>query len=207
MSHPFIPAPNTASVELIYQDTGEISENVFHVQKGSPFTLAQLQTLRGVVDTWDNTLAKGARYSGAVLLRIRTRALDTAASPTEDYYLPTPRPGTVAGAGCPLNVAFCMKLATGLAGRSYRGRWYWGHIALANLADVGHVSAGYQSGVVSGLNSLITSLATAGYTMVVTSYMTGGAWRTTAVNTAVTGAVSVDNVLDSQRRRLPGRGH
>ena len=207
MSHPFIPAPNTASVELIFQNTGEINENVFHVQKGSPFTLAQLQALRAVVDSWDSVTAKGARAAPAVLLRIRTRALDTVSSPTEDYYLPTPRAGTAGGTSASLNVAFCMKLATGLAGRSYRGRWYWGNIYTGNLADAGHVTAGFQTGAVSGVNILIANLAAAGYTMVVTSFYNNGAWRTTAVNTPVLNAVSVDNVIDSQRRRLPGRGH
>jgi len=207
MPHPFIPAPNTASVEFIYQNGSEINENVIHVQKGSPFTLAQLQALRNTCNAWDASTLNGARWSGASLYRIRTRALDTPSSPTEDFFLPTPRPGAVGGTGAPLGCAFCVKLSTGLAGRSFRGRWYQGNMGMSNILDPGHVTAGFQAGMVGGLGILLTNLTAAGYTWVVTSFYNGGAWRTTAVNTPITGAVSVDNVLDAQRRRLPGRGH
>lgn len=207
MSRPFIPAPNTASVEFIYNNTGQISENVIHVEKGSPFTLAQLQALRGTVDTWDSGQNSHLRTTGVTLFRIRTKALDSLGSPMEDYFLPTPRPGTITSATVPMNVAFCMKLSSGLTGRSNRGRWYAGNFGIDNTLDPGHMTAGSVSGFVGAMNNLLTTLSGAGYTWVVTSYRTGGAWRTTAHNVAVATVVAVDNVLDSQRRRLPGRGH
>lgn len=207
MPHPFIPAPNCASVELIYTNAGEVNENVFHVRKGSPFSLSDLQTLRGVVNSWDAATAAGGRASAATLTRIRTKALDTNSSPMEDYYLPTPRAGGIGVASTPLNVAFCCKLATGLAGRSYRGRWYWGNIPASFLADAGNLAHASAVGLTGFLNTLISNLNSAGYTMVVVSYYNNGAWRTTAVATPVTNAVAVDESIDSQRRRLRGRGH
>jgi len=207
MAHPFIPAPNTASVELIYQNASEYNENVFHVEKGSPFTLAQLQALRGVVNSWDNATGFNYRHTSATLVRIRTKALDTNTSPTEDYYLPTPRGGAVGGSAVPLNVAFCVKLATGLAGRSYRGRWYLGNLGSAQISDAGHILNLTVVAFPAALNTLIANLAAAGYTFVITSFYNNGAWRTTAVNTPVISAVAVDNAIDSQNRRLPGRGH
>jgi hypothetical protein len=207
MSHPFIPVPHGASCELIYSDAGELSENVFHVTKGSNFSLADLQALRTTANAWDAASGANGRASNATLVRIRTKALDSASSPLEDYSLPTPRPGNIGGGSLPLNVAFCVKLATGLAGRSYRGRWYWGHLGAAVLSDAGHMAAASVTGYVGLLTTLIANLASAGYTMCVVSYRTGGAWRTTAVATPIITAVAVDNSLDSQRRRLPGRGH
>lgn len=206
-SHPFIPVANTASVEFIWQCASEISENVIHVEKGSPFSLSDLQALRGVCDTWDSTTWKSARNVNSVLLRIRTKALDTSSSPVEDYYLPTPRAGVASGSALPLNAAFCLKLSTGLGGRSFRGRWYAGNLATSILADAGHVASASVSGFVSNLTALRTVLATAGYTWVVTSFYTGGAWRSSGLNTPITTVVAVNDALDSQRRRLPGRGH
>lgn len=207
-SRPFIPAPNCASVELIYSHATEISENVFHVQKGSPYSLSDLQALRATVDAWDNATGKQGRVGAATLNRIRTKALDTNSSPMEDYSLPTPRAGSIgSGVALPLNVAFCCKLATGLAGRSYRGRWYWGHLSSASMDDVGFMSAASVSAYVGFLTTLISDLADDGHTMVVVSYFNNGSWRTTAAATEILSVVAVDRALDSQRRRLPGRGH
>jgi hypothetical protein len=194
-------------VEFIYSNAGETNENVIHVYKGSPFTLAQLQALRAVCNTWDSTDNLSMRCSAATLTRIRTKALDTNSSPTEDFTLPTPRAGTGSGAALPLNACLCLKVATGLAGRSYRGRWYAGNLGAAMLVDAGHTNVATVAAYASHLTNLLTALATGGYTWCITSYRNNKAWRTTAVNTAVTTILGVDVAIDSQRRRLVGRGH
>lgn len=206
-SRPFIPAPNTASIEMIYSLSTEVYENVFHVYKSTPFSLADLQALRAVMDSYDNTSGKNLRNTAAFLTRIRTRALDTPASPLEDYYLPTPRGGTLSGTNLPpLNVAFCVKLSTGKQGRSQRGRVYFGGLSATQISDPGHVLQGTANNMVASLATLMSNLAAAGYTLCITSYRANKAWRSTAQNTAVITAVAVDTALDSQRRRLPGRG-
>jgi hypothetical protein len=207
MSHPFISAPNTASIELIYQNASEYNENVIHVEKGSPYSFANLQAVRAIVDAWDAATGYQFRHTTAQLVRIRSKALDTNTSPLEDYFLPTPRGGAVGGNAVPLNVAFCVKLATGLAGRSYRGRWYLGNLGTPQINDAGHILALTVAAYPPALDALRAALLAGGHTQVITSYRNNGAWRTTAVNTPVTAAVAVDNAIDSQRRRLPGRGH
>src|SRR5690348_10097535 len=97
MTHGFIPVPNVASVELIYTWNGEHCENVFYVQKGSSYTLAQLQALRGIITSWDSSSWATIRGSGACLVRVRTRARDSASAPTEDYTLPSPSCGLQGG--------------------------------------------------------------------------------------------------------------
>lgn len=206
MVHPSIPVANTASVEFIYQNAGETSENVIHVQKGSPFTLAQLQSLRAVCNTWDSTNNLNMRSTSANLVRIRTKALDTPTSPTEDFFLPTPRAGALGGVPLPLNVAICAKLATGLAGRNNRGRWYVGNMGSAWETDGGHFGTTVQANIVSNLTALLTALTAGGYTWVVTSFYHNG-WRAAGVNQPVTTIVVVDLNWDSMRKRLPGRGH
>lgn len=207
MSRPFIPVPNCASCELIYSHAGEVNENVFHVQKGSPFSLSDLQDLRDSANSWDSATGSTGRISSASLTRIRTKALDTNSSPMEDYSLPTPRPGTLTGVALPLNVAFCVKLATGLAGRSFRGRWYFGNLTHLSLADAGHLSLASANAYAGFMTTLISDLAGDGFTMVVVSYMADGVFRDEGLPTEITTAVAVDTSIDSQRRRLPGRGH
>jgi hypothetical protein len=204
---PFIPAPNCASVELFYSFNAIIAENVFHVSKGSPFSGSDLVALRGVVNAWDSVTWAGSRSANVTIFRIRSKALDTNSSPVDDYYLPTPRAGTIGSATVPGNVTYAIKLATGLAGRSYRGRWYMVGLAGASLStNPNQITPASSAALVTWLNTLMTNLASAGYTLGVLSYATGGAWRTTAHFQAATGFVAVDYNLDSQRRRLTGRG-
>jgi len=208
MPHGFIPVANVASVEMIYSYLGIVAENVFYVQKGSPYTLAQLQSLRGTVDTWDSTTWKRNRTANATLTRIRTRARDTAGSPAEDYSLPTPRQGSRAGSfTVPGNVSYSIKLVTGLAGRSFRGRLYFiglNESCLAALAN--QVSTAWATQVVGDLNTLLSVLASAGHTLGVVSYRTGGVYRSDGLFTTATGWSLADYNVDSQRRRLTGRG-
>jgi hypothetical protein len=207
MVHSFIPVPNVARAELMYQMAGSTVENVINVQKASPFSFSDLQALRGVIDTWDSTTWKNSRGPHCVLFRIRTKALDTASSPEEDYYLPSPRAGTLPGAGLPGNVTLAIKLQTALAGRSFRGRWYLTGITTINYgANVNEYDTASANAIVSWLNALRTALATAGYTLGVVSYYHSHAWRTTGVFTPAIGYTIVDYHLDSMRRRLTGRG-
>lgn len=206
MPRGFIPVPNTASAELIFTLSGVTFENTLHVEKGSPFSLADLQSLRGVLTNWVNTSYKSWYFSGCTLQRVRTRALDTANAPMEDYQLPSPIAGTAGPGGTPLNVAFCLKLPSGLSGRSARGRWYAGAIPSGAVGSPSDINAVNANGYVTSLNALKTTLTAAGYTWVVTSFRSGGAWRATGVNFAITGAAYTDLHFDSQRRRLLGRG-
>jgi hypothetical protein len=208
MPHPFIPIPNTASVELIFQYRADVCEITFSVMSNAPFDLTGLQALRTAFNNWDAAQWYLSRVSAITLQRIRTRALDSASSPMEDYHLPTPRPGNVSDAGLPSNVTFAIKLATALAGRSYRGRIYIP--AICTLCVSGNqVTAGAQAAWLSELAALQPALtaANANWHLCVASRYNNGAWRTTGVCTQATGWVAVNADLDSQRRRLPGRGH
>jgi hypothetical protein len=194
-------------VELIFSWNGEICENVFHVSKGSPFSAGDLVALRTVVNTWEAAQYTLFRSPAALLTRIRTKAMDTASSPMEDFALPVPRAGTQIGTALPNNVTYCLKLSTGLAGRSYRGRWYL--VALTSTyygADTNHISAAVSTNLVAMLTALKTALTAGGYTLGVVSFRADHAWRSTGVFTPATGFVAVDLALDSMRRRLAGRG-
>ena len=211
MAHPFIPVANTALVELVYTFGGQIIENTFHVQKGSPFTFVQLQGLATAFDLWDSTGTtrwQTVRPIGCTLIQIKTKALDSAAAPLYWFTLPTPRNGAVNINPMPGNVTFCVTLQTGLAGRSQRGRVFmpglWTTI-VGNTPTNNVISAAQATAFVVSLNALITQIAAlgTGYALVVTSYRTGGAWRSAGSNTPITNAAYADLAIDTQRRRLP----
>lgn len=210
MARPFIPAPNTALVEMVFTFGGQIIENTWHVQKGSPFTLAQLQALANTFDAWDNaagTGMKNARAIGCTLIQIKTRALDSSSAPVWIYTLPVPRNGLINVNPMPGNVTFCITLQTGFAGRSQRGRIYWPGLwnsVVGNTPSNNVITAATATSFVNIVNALIASIAAigSGYALVVVSYRTNGAWRITAQNTVITNAAYADLTVDSQRRRI-----
>jgi hypothetical protein len=203
MSRPFIPVPNCASVEMIYSSSGVICENVLHVQKGSPYSLTDLQAVRAIVNTWDGATWSNRRSSTTVLQRIRTKALDTNASPVEDYSLPTPRGGAVGTPPLPGNATYCIKMSTGLTGRSQRGRLYFIGMTDVVLGTThNQVVAAFATDLVANLTTLMTNLATGGHTLGVVSYRHDLEWRSVGQFTPATGWVAVDLNTDSQRRRL-----
>ena len=208
MSRPFIPIPNTASVELIYSLFGDVVENCFSVSSNTPFSFAALQDIRAQFDSWHAASFVGCLCADTVLQRIRTRALDSSAGATEDYHLPIPRGGTIGGGSFPSNVTFAIKLATGLAGRSYRGRIYMPSIC-GSCQSANQVTSAAQSVYLGSLQSLMANLHAhnANWNLCVASRYNNGAWRTVGVCTIATGWSIVNAGIDSQRRRLPGRGH
>lgn len=211
MPHPFIPVPNTAYVEMVYTFGGQIVENCFHVQKGTPFTALQLQGLTTAFDAWDNGAVagwKGCRPIGCTLVQIKTRALDTAASPVYIYTLPAPRNGALNANPMPGNVTFCVTLQTGLAGRSQRGRIYVPGIITTDIGNTplnNTLNSGRANAYVASINALIAQVAAlgAGYALVVTSFRSNNAWRATGQNSVILNAAYADLFIDSMRRRLP----
>ena len=208
MSRPFIPIPGTASVEMIYSLFSDVVENCFSVKKPANWSLTELQDLRAFFDNWHATQFYLCTTGDCLLQRIRTRALDSASSPTEDYHLPVPRSGVAGGGTFPSNVTFAIKLATGLAGRSYRGRIFIPGVCGACVAG-NQVTPGAQAQYLSSLGQLITQMAAHDSTwqLCVASRYNNGSWRDVGVCTPATGWVAVNSAVDSQRRRLPGRGH
>lgn len=209
MAHPFIPAPNTAVIEMVFTYAGVIIENVYHVTGSVPFTALTLQGLCNTFDTWDNAATgyKTVRNSLSSLILIRSRALDTASSPVFTFTLPVARQGTAGASLLPGNATFAIKLETGLAGRSFRGRTFIVGMPSAQLQTAPNqnlVQAGYANLCVAALNLLISSITAAVATnkLVVASYRTAGAYRTTAVCTPIINASYANLRVDTQRRRL-----
>lgn len=206
-SRPFIPAPNCSQIELIFQAGTYYMENVLHTRKGSPFTLEDLQAQRAVILAWESATGKGPRSNTGSLVRVKSKALDTAIAPVDDYLLPSPIVGSTGGALLTLATTFAVKLTTDYTGRSARGRVYIAGLGANALADgYGNVTSTFANLAAAAYNTLKTNLAAAGYTFIVLSYRTNKAWRSEAQPYDVVNATYTDVHVDVQRRRMPGRG-
>lgn len=105
------------------------------------------------------------------------------------------------GNGLPGNIAFCVSLRTGVAGRSFRGRMY---LVGLDEADVTQnvLSGAVATSLVAGVDNLRGVLASINYFLCIASRFSNGVQRTVGVFTPVTNVLAVDNRVDTQRRRL-----
>jgi len=200
----FIPAPNAGKIEMRYTQESQQIENVYHVVGAAPMTAADLSAVALIFKNWWNANVKTYVVPTASLNTIVATALDAATSPAIVYATGLPIVGTNGGAPAALHVTVAIRWLTALRGRSFTGRTY--HIGISEGYYTGSkLDTGYSAALVIAYNALQTALGGSSYSQCITSYRHNKAPRTTAVSTDVTGC-TVDETLDSQRRRLPGRG-
>jgi len=115
--------------------------------------------------------------------------------------------GGVATEQAPNNVAPAISLGTGLGGRSSHGRNYivgtpntMVNINTIDPAFIGAFTNAYAQLLPGGGNDPTP------YVFSVVSYFSGGVQRGTPFSWPVRSVGFTDNIVDSQRRRLPGRG-
>lgn len=105
--------------------------------------------------------------------------------------------GSITGFAIPNNVALALSWRTGITGRRHRGRSYIG--GLTSNAIAGDLASPAFASALSTLGtSLVATLESGIFDLAIASLVDH-------VSVAVTGFV-IDTILDSMRRRLPGRG-
>lgn len=203
---PFIPAPNCVRASLVFSYNESVAMNVLHFRYAQPFDVAHMTQLAEALKDWWAEHLRGWFTAANSLDRIEVQALDADNSPGVTYTTGLPLIGTaVGGFQMPSNVTCAITLRTAYRGRSYRGRIY--HVGLLESSVTGNrLAGGAAIALQTPYNQLQTGIAQSdAYDLVVVSYMHNLAWRTTAaVNTVI--SVNINDTLDSQRRRLTGRG-
>lgn len=206
MSRPFIPAPKTASVEWIYSLGGVVAENQVHVEAATNFTDTMLADLWTLCKDWWVASLKPVIATTCSFNRLRCKALHASIAPVLDQVVLPAQIGSDSQTPLGNNVSFVVKLTTGNAGRSARGRWYVAGLTALSSNNGTTVNSGRAGAYVNAIGDLKANLEAAGLTLVITSFRNEKAWRSEAVNYPVLGVVYTDLNLDSQRRRLVGRG-
>lgn len=205
---PFIPAPGVVQVEMIYNYLLSTCENVYHVQMssgGASPTAADMMAVAAAFENWESTQGRQWRNLNAVLTMIRVRDLTVQAGAVVERVPTSNVTGAGGGTALPGNVTAAVSWRTALGGRSFRGRSY--HIGLqVTFTNANQLTAATQTGLAAAYTALLNAVNTTWASgLVVLSYAHNKFWRNTAVATPIT-SVSVDINLDSQRRRLTGRG-
>lgn len=203
--HPFIPAAGTVKVELVFSGAGGSMENVYHVRPNAAITEALLDQIVTLFDGWDDVDGSEHRSASVSLDRIVAKDVSVDDGLGVEFALPAPRPGVVTGSPVlPNNVTAAVKWTTGFTGRSRRGRTYI--VGLYEGGVIGdQLESATRAALLADYQALLTAVTGEGWDLVVVSYCANGDWRTNALVTPISSA-SIEGTVDSQRRRLLGRG-
>lgn len=202
----FIPAPDVVQVELVYNWDNQIVQNVLHFKHFNEVLESDVLALGQTVVTWWDTAMQDIMPTNISLIAVGLTMLDTENSPSFEYTTGLPLTGTHVSPSLPNNVALCITKRTHLRGRSFRGRIY--HPGLMEGVVVGNkVDDTTVASLIDRYMGLVGEFAvgTIDWGQGVLSRYYAGLPRPEAVFTNVI-SLSSDGLVDSQRRRLPGRG-
>lgn len=204
-------------VVMNYLYQGQVLINRFHVvaATGGAADASDCATLASEFDAWRIANLRALQSSAMQCTRID--AINLSATPPGtgvqySYYPVTSPGGGDVNTPLPGNVAFVVTLRTAKGGRRYRGRSYQGGLTNGMLLSANVMGAAKVNAFVAAYVALVTRLATnTRFRLGVQSKMADipfPAWLADPwmhVIEPVT-AITADSNVDSQRRRLNGRG-
>jgi len=197
----FQPVPDTARFALVHQSgVGDAVVNVLYFSRTGQWGLPELQAAAQALATvWVNDvmihLSAETRFQ-----RVQVRGERGQNDVAFEYVLPSPVTGSRPEVSVPFQCAFCVTHLTGLAGRSNRGRTYFGYISEADNNN-GLLATARANGLRDGLVSVRNVMANIGWTHVVVSRVRNRVRLPVAVTVPVIGYKYTDLIIDTQRRR------
>jgi len=203
---PFIPAPQIVQVEVRGLNDGQQIENRFNIDALTTVTPALVADICNLVSVWAQTDYFPLLPSSIQLTEVFAKDLTTITGSQHTIVPASPVFGGQVAAPAPNEVSFCVSLRSGNAGRSARGRYFVLGVP-KDLITANTLNATLRGQHVAAGQELIDTMVGGGFALVVVSYFSGGVVRPGGpVYFPIITAVSVDGIVDSQRRRKPGNG-
>lgn len=190
--------PRVARVAMLFQRDTRTLVNTFHVSKATALTSADLINIAGIFSSWWTTAYRPYSASAVALKQVQVRKLDPSDPLAYDLDVSPPSAGAV---GTNPDTAASTQTAswrTGFAGRKYRGRFYAVGLTEAATANDDSIGSSTTAALSNAALSLIASVVAASFQLVVFHKADN---TFTQILTAI-----VENLVDSQRRRLANRG-
>jgi hypothetical protein len=202
----FVPIPDGCEVVIKgHLGGGQACYNTLYYTQDSEWGESDLQDIADAVDAaWstfvDTYLGTGYAYDRTDVRDMRTSIGYQA---TQDAGATG---GGVTGGTAPNNVAIAVARRSGLTGRSSRGRVFVGGIPNSALVSNNEVSSTFGNAAVAIFEAIDGVVSGLGWAPVIVSKVQAGVPLSTAVVYGIVEWVLVNSVVDSMRRRLPGRG-
>lgn len=201
----FVPVDNTGMFEIrMLWDLQEV-ENTIWVQFDTGPDAAQLLAMATTIGTWYRTSVLPNLAATVQLVECAATDMSSQIGPTATWVAPGGSNGGLASPSMPNNVAMCVSFRT-----ANRGRWARGRNYVPGMAEDGVTANTFLQArvdlIVAAYNSLKGLVADNGGTWVIASRTFQNAPRVAGITFPVIAALTTDLYVDSQRRRLPGRG-
>jgi hypothetical protein len=199
------PVPNTVQVDVLFLLFGQRVENVYHVRWDGGVDAAALADTRDafatwVAEEWMPPLSLNCQFIG---LEVKNLSIEDGTMLA--YTPPTTVTGSVDYMAEPGNVSFSISLRTGQSGRSYRGRKFVAGMP-GNARTGNQVNSGFATAMVAALEELRNLLISINAVLVVVSRIQDTIELLVPITSEVLSVTIADYDIDSQRRRLTGRG-
>lgn len=208
---PFVPVPNTALIEIQMSMDGQQVENTLYVSKLTPFEVTDLEELALTVVTWWQEECIPLYPNTIFLSAIKLTSLESETAPVWEEPVNTLNNGTMTGASLPNNNCFTITILTSARGRNNRGRNYITGL-VESVVTNNAINGTHITNWLGAYNDLKARIDLLNRFLVVVSRYSGTDAngkpipREEGIATIVTGFRVFDDIIDSQRRRLPGRG-
>lgn len=191
---------------------GQKVENTLFVQNNVAWEAVDLEELCNQVIIWW-TENYGPQVSDLVSLREVVATDLTAETGAQIAVDGGGVIGGQIGGALPGSCSLAVSFRTALRGRSFRGRNYVVGVPIEQMADTAAVQSTWAAAWIAAYEEFQTTISTGGWEWVIASRFEGvdpdtgkPIPREAGVMTPVVTITVVDFVIDSQRRRLPGRG-
>lgn len=209
---PFVPVPNCALVEARMLLDSQQCENTTYWTRGAPWDVSTLTALNNAMLAWWSDFYAPLVGAPVGLTEIACTSLESATAPQVTLPPAVAANGEIAEETLPNNVSITVSFRTALRGRAHRGRNYI--VGLTQPQVNGNtLAAGVSTSIVDAYLALLDVAADLSAHWVVASRFSGidptthkPIPRVTGITTPINAVVIVDQTVDSQRRRLPGRG-
>lgn len=191
---------------MTFLKNSQIVQNVFAVAATHPLTSADATAIKDTVEAWITSTLQAVQSTDVRYMSLTVRDPNPN-GPRYDFAGDNTL-GIDNSGPLPNEVTFALKKASALSGRKFRGRFY--HIGVTagmlSPSDKNILTATAVFALVSTYEALKTALATAGFPMQIIqrNYTTDPPSLQSMV--PVLSILATDSVVDSQRRRGPGRG-
>jgi len=206
---PFVPVPKTIACDVIAELFGQVIENTLYFAFPDEPLISEVAQLSSSVAEWAVGALCPVLSEDYIYKRTEARGIWDQAQPAITNVVGTNTPGAVASPGAPGGTCIAVSFRTAYGGRSYRGRNFVSGFPL-NACEGNQLATAYASGIVEAYEALVPDYVAddlPNAVHVVASRFSLGAPRVTGITTPINAYLMVNRDLDSQRRRLTGRGN
>lgn len=202
---PFQRVPDT--VEIIIKGTmgGQEMINTHYGQMDGGYALADIENLADDVDAWVGSIWLSEMPSNFHYDSTTVRGLNSSID-LEATNSDSAGNGALGASTFSNNASLAVSRRSAFTGRGARGRIYIPPPAPSRLSDDNHINSDFAAWLVAALDGLDDVISGAGFVPVIVHRVAAGVPLTEAVVFTLIEWVVVDLVIDSMRRRLPGRG-